>query len=202
VEWIHFQNHYGLNATRRMPLPRSLANLKREFSEAKWNDAKERSYSRINRKKHRPSKKQLPDPAVARSKKRLASRFYRLKTRHALTGEYLHQGTKSRPSAQRWWCERRNTKQIREHLFKKCPAWKKQQKSLWTVPPGEEEEEAGSEASEWGRERREREEQLARMGMNGWEGRWKSRMGSNAACLLIFPFYCLSFVKDFSAGRS
>ena len=42
-----------------MPLPRSLANLKREFSETKWNEAKEWSYSRINRKKYRPSKKQL-----------------------------------------------------------------------------------------------------------------------------------------------
>jgi len=34
------------------------AKLKREFSEAKWNEAKEWSYSRTNSKKYRPSKKQ------------------------------------------------------------------------------------------------------------------------------------------------
>jgi len=37
---------------------------------------------------------------------RLASRFYQLKTGHALTGEYPHQVTKSWPSAC-WWSERR-----------------------------------------------------------------------------------------------
>jgi len=38
-----------------------------------------------------------------RNRKRLAARFYQLKTGHALTGEYLHQVPKSRPSAQCWW---------------------------------------------------------------------------------------------------
>jgi len=118
VEWLRFQGHPGRNAARRMPLPMSLANLKRVFAEAKWSEAKEWSYSRINHKKYRPGKKQLLGPAVARIK-RLASRFYQLEAGHTLTGGYLYQVTNSRSSAQCWWCERCNTKQTREHLFKK-----------------------------------------------------------------------------------
>ena len=120
VEWLRYSDRYG---KRSMPLPRSLSHLKREISEAKWTEAKKWSHDGVNWKKYRPIQKQIPDPTVARSRKRLASRFYQLKTGHARTGEYLHK-VKSRPFAQCWWCERRNTKQTREHLFKKCPAWK------------------------------------------------------------------------------
>ena len=48
-----------------MPFPRSLVHLKREISDAKWTEAKKWSYVRINRKKYRPSRKQLTDPVVA-----------------------------------------------------------------------------------------------------------------------------------------
>ena len=142
-------------------------------------------------------KSQRPDGTVAGSAKRLASRFYQLKTGHCLTGEYLH-WTKSRPTPQCWWCQ--CPTQTRDHLFKRCPRWKKEQRTLWeevyketgrgrwrwkahelladqrcsqavldflsstdvgkTVPPAAEEDDAGSEASEWElRERREREEE-------------------------------------------
>jgi len=37
------------------------------------------------------------------SSKRLDSRLYRLTTGHCLTGKYLS-WTKSRPTAQCWWC--------------------------------------------------------------------------------------------------
>jgi len=94
-----------------------------EISETKWTEAKKWSYDRINWKKYQPSKKQLPVPTVARSRKRLASRFYQLKIGHARTGEYLHK-VKSRPFARCCWCERRNTRA----LLQKCPAWKDQQK--------------------------------------------------------------------------
>jgi Zn finger protein HypA/HybF involved in hydrogenase expression len=60
-----------------MPLPRSLAHLKREISEKKWVEARQ-----------------------------WAARFYQLKTGHCLTGQYLH-WTKNRPSAQCWWCRYR-----------------------------------------------------------------------------------------------
>jgi len=48
-------------------------------------------------------KSQKPDGAVAGSSKRLASRFYQIKTGHYLTGQYLNR-TKNRPTPQSWWC--------------------------------------------------------------------------------------------------
>jgi len=71
---------------------------------------------------------QRPDSTVAGSTKRLASRFYQLKTGHCLTGQYLNR-TKNRPTPQCWWC--RYQMQTRDHLFKECPEWKPQQKILW-----------------------------------------------------------------------
>jgi len=65
---------------------------------------------------------------VADSTKRLASRYYQLKTGHARTGQYL-QWAKVRPDAQCWWCK--CPSQTRDHLFKVCPEWKVQQKVLW-----------------------------------------------------------------------
>ena len=75
--------------------------------------------------------------------KRLASRFYQVKTGHCLAGQYL-QWTKNRPTAQCWWC--RCQTQTREHLFKVCPEWKAQQKILWA----EVRKESGKWKSRWG----------------------------------------------------
>jgi len=74
------------------------------------------------------SGRQKPDGAVTSSSKRLASRFYQLKTGHCLTGQYLYR-TKNRPTAPCWWCRYRTP--TRDHLFKVCPEWKSQQKILW-----------------------------------------------------------------------
>jgi len=65
---------------------------------------------------------------VGGSTKRLASRFYQLKTGHCLIGQYLN-WTKNRPIPQCWWCQYRE--QTRDHLFKERPEWKPQQKILW-----------------------------------------------------------------------
>jgi hypothetical protein len=73
-------------------------------------------------------REQQPDKTAAGSTKRLASRFYQLKTGHCLTGQYL-EWTKNQPTAKYWWCPFRT--QTREHLFKNCPRWKPQQKTLW-----------------------------------------------------------------------
>ena len=78
--------------------PRSLAHLKREFSEGKWTDARRWTRAQLVRaknSKYRPSDKHNPDPAVAQANKRLASRFYQLKTGHCLTGQYLQWTTRS-----------------------------------------------------------------------------------------------------------
>jgi hypothetical protein len=109
-------------------LPRSLAHLKREISEKKLTEAQQWSQSRVNKAKYKMPTRQKPDGVVAGSFKRLASRFYQLKTGHCLTGQYLA-WTKKRPSPQCWWCA--NGTQTRDHLFKECAAWRGQQKTLW-----------------------------------------------------------------------
>jgi len=111
-----------------MPFPRFLANLKREISEKKWAEARQWAGGRTSKAKYRMPKSQKPDGVVAGSSKRLASRFYQLKTGHCLTGQYLN-WTKNRSSPQCWWCRYRT--QTRDHLFKECPEWKPQQKILW-----------------------------------------------------------------------
>jgi len=85
------------------PIPRSLANLKREISEKKWVEAHQWAGGRTSKRKYRLPESQRPDGAVAGSTKRLALRFYQLKTGHCLTGQYLN-WTKSRPTPQCWWC--------------------------------------------------------------------------------------------------
>jgi hypothetical protein len=97
---------------------------------------------RISSHKYKMPRRQRPDQTVAGSTKRLASRFYQLKTGHYLSGQYLN-WTKKRPTAQCWWCPYRT--QTREHDLKVCPAWKEQQKTLWA----EVRKETGRGKSRW-----------------------------------------------------
>jgi hypothetical protein len=66
VEWLGYADRYG---RRSMPLPRSLANIKREISEKKW----------ITAKKYRMPGEQRSNGVVDRCSKRLAGRFHQLK---------------------------------------------------------------------------------------------------------------------------
>jgi hypothetical protein len=86
--------------------------------------------------------RQRPDQTVAGSTKRLASRFYQLKTGHYLSGRHLN-WTKKRPTARCWWCSYRI--QTREHDLKVCLSWKEQQKTLWA----EVRKETGKWKSRW-----------------------------------------------------
>jgi hypothetical protein len=114
VEWLE-------GGARPMPLPRSLAHLKREISEKKWTEVRRWAGERVTTKKYRLLREQRPDKVVSGSSKRLASRFYQLKTRNCVTGQYLG-WTKNQPTAKCWWCLYRT--QTRDHLFKNCPRWK------------------------------------------------------------------------------
>jgi len=128
VEWLEWFTYSDRPEERSMPLPRSLANIKWEITEKKWAEAREWAGDRTSKKKYKMPKSQKPDGTVTGSAKRLASRFYQLKMGHCLTGEYLH-WAKSRPMPQCWWC--RCPKQTRDHLLKRCPRWKEEQKVLW-----------------------------------------------------------------------
>jgi len=55
-------------------------------------------------------------PDAGQASKTVASRFYQLKTGHALIGPYLKK-IGERASDICWWCDR-GVKQSREHLFK------------------------------------------------------------------------------------
>jgi len=73
---------------RALPLPRSLEHLKREISK-KWAEGRQRAGGRTSKIKYRMPKSRRPDSTVAGSAKRLASRFYQMKTGHCLIGQYL-----------------------------------------------------------------------------------------------------------------
>jgi len=117
VEWLNFTDPHGISRKRRFLLPRSLANFKRYFSDG-GQGLVEKTLARTGNRKYRPSAKQKPDLTVAHANKRLASRFYQLKTGYRLTGQYLHWTT--RRSC--WWCQYKI--QTCEHLFKDCPQWR------------------------------------------------------------------------------
>jgi len=66
-----------------------------------------------------------PDLTPSRAEKRTASRYYQLKSGHALTGVYL-KNTDNRPYDHCWWCDPENdsgTHQTRDHLFKHYHRW-------------------------------------------------------------------------------
>jgi len=86
IEWFSTTNPDGSISARKFPLPRSLANVKRGFSERKREDANnwaKKQLARTRNRKYRPNEK-MPDQTVAKAKKRLASRFYQMKTGHYL----------------------------------------------------------------------------------------------------------------------
>ena len=92
VEWFSTTNPDGTTSARKFPLPRSLANVKRGFSEQKRSDTRSwatRQLARTRNRKYRPSTRLKPDTSVAKTNKRLASRFYQVKTGHCLTGRHL-----------------------------------------------------------------------------------------------------------------
>jgi len=94
VEWLSYLDRA---AARAVPLPRSLAHFKREISK-RWVEARQWAGDRTSKIKYRTPKSQRLDGTVAGSTKGVASRLYRMKTGHCLSGQYLH-WTKSRPSA-------------------------------------------------------------------------------------------------------
>jgi len=138
VEWLTLDNR-----PRPMSRSASLAHLSRRIPVTKWEEAKDWCYGppeapRIDNPSYATKckrwRKNCPDPMPAKAPKRLASRFYQMKTGHALTGKYLKHIC-SRESDACWWCGQPGASKTREHLFKSCPAWRQQQKVLWKESP-------------------------------------------------------------------
>jgi len=76
-----------------------------------------------------PTEEDAARPDVGQSWQSGGSRFYQLRTGHALITPYLKKIGK-RASDTCWWCDS-GVKQSREHLFKSCKKWKSQQAILW-----------------------------------------------------------------------
>jgi len=72
--------------------------------------------------------KRKGNSAVMAAKNTIAARFYQLKSGHALIAKYLLQIGK-RSDMKCWWCGHQY--QTRDHLFKWCKRWKREQKKLW-----------------------------------------------------------------------
>ena len=83
---VELLSYLGRVEARANPLPRSLAHLKREISEKKWAEARQWAGGRTTKNKYRMPKSQRPDGTVSGSTKRLASRFYQVKTGTAFPG--------------------------------------------------------------------------------------------------------------------
>ena len=111
VDWLNYDYD---SEVRAVPLPRSLANLKWMISEQEWMGAHLWAGGRCSKMKYKMPKSHRPDGTVSGSTKRIASRFYQMKTRHCLTGRYLN-WTKNRATPR---CGCRYPQQTGEHLFK------------------------------------------------------------------------------------
>ena len=66
VEWLSYLDR---TEVRAMPLPRSLANLKREISKKKWLEARQSAGGRTCKRKYKMPESQRPDSTVAGSTK-------------------------------------------------------------------------------------------------------------------------------------
>jgi len=123
VEWLSHADRYG---RRPMPPPTSRANIRREISETKWAEAREWAEGRITARKYSLPADQRPGRAIAGSTKRLANRPVLPAEDGALPDL---KWPKNQADAKCRWCPCKV--QTREHLFKNCPRWKLQQKTLW-----------------------------------------------------------------------
>ena len=109
----------------------SFAHISRRLTETKWEESKEEIKELGKKSKHSyryDLVKWGGNKAVMTSKKSIAARFYQLKTGHALMGKYLRRIGKRR-DMKCWWCG--HEYQTRDHLFKWCRRWKREQKRLW-----------------------------------------------------------------------
>ena len=82
VEWLGYTDRYG---RRRMPLPKSIANIRREVAERKWAVAQDWSEKRIKRETYKMPERLRQNAAVARGPKWLTGRFHQLRTGHCRT---------------------------------------------------------------------------------------------------------------------
>jgi ribonuclease HI len=108
----------------------SLAHINRVTTERKWEESKEWLVAQCRgNRTYRLVTTQRRDKPPLGAPKRQAARYYQLKMGHALIGTYLKRIGKSADD-KCWWCGRK-ARQTREHLFKDCRRWRRQQAAMW-----------------------------------------------------------------------
>jgi hypothetical protein len=109
----------------------SLAHIGQKVTEMKWEESKKNIQEMGKKSKHSywyDLVKRGGNSVTMDSKKSISARFYQPKTGHALLGKYLRRIGKRR-DMKCWWCG--HEYQMRDHLFKWCKRWKREQKRLW-----------------------------------------------------------------------
>jgi len=127
--------HCGSYTEMQNPLPFldyvSFSHVSRRLTEVKWEESKKEIKEFGKKSKHSyryDLVKRGGNSAVMGAKKTIAARFYQLKSGHALIAKYLLRIGK-RSDMKCWWCGHKY--QTRDHLFKWCKRWKREQKRLW-----------------------------------------------------------------------
>ena len=127
--------HCGSYTETQNPLRRlnyvSFAHISRRLTETKWEESKKEIKELGKKSKHSyryDLVKRGGNKAVMESRKSIAARFYQLMTGHPLLGNYLRRIGKRR-DMKCWWCGHKY--QTRDHLFRWCKRWKREQKRLW-----------------------------------------------------------------------
>jgi len=108
----------------------SLSHVSRRLTEVKWEESKEEIKKMGKTSKHSYQYdlvKRGGNCAVMGAKKTIAARFYQLESGHALIAKYLLRIGKRR-DMKCCWCG--HEYQTRDHLFKWCKRWKREQKRL------------------------------------------------------------------------
>jgi len=107
------------------------SHVSRRLTEVKWEESKEEIIKWGKKSKHSyryELVKREGNSAMMGAKKMIAARFYQPKSGHALIVKYLLRIGKRR-DMKCWWSG--HEYQTRDHLFKWCKRWKREQKRLW-----------------------------------------------------------------------
>jgi ribonuclease HI len=127
--------HRGGYTETQEPLPFlnyvSFAHVSKRVTETNWEESKEGIKEMGRKSKHSyryDLVKKGGNKEVMKSRKSIAASFYGVKAGHALLGKYLRWIGK-RSDKKYWWCG--HEYQTRDHIFKWCKRWKREQKGLW-----------------------------------------------------------------------
>jgi len=127
--------HWGSYTETQNPLQLldydSFSHVSRSLMEVKWEETKKEIMKLGKKSKHSyryDLVKRGGNSAVMEAKMTIAARFYHLNSGHTLIAKYLLRIRKRR-AMKCWWCW--HEYQTRDHLFKWCKRWKREQKRLW-----------------------------------------------------------------------